>query len=137
MKFPVTIIAPVKNASPELSSWQIAKIANFYKNHEGKFVQITIREQGKPRSISQNAYYHGVIVDMLAEEWGYDHDDMHEILREKFLKTQLVEFKGEMIEIRKSTTKLSTGEFEEYAERIRIWAARDHSITIPLPHESI
>ena len=42
---------------------------------------------------------------------------------------------GEKIPITKSTTELSTVEFEDYVAKIRMWAASFLSLIIPLPNE--
>lgn len=133
MKFPVTVQATVRCGSPLLSDWQRDRLNRFYAAREGKLVQITVSESGKPRSPNQNAYYHGVVVRMLADELGYDPEEMHGILKWKFLPRQFVAFGGEQMEVTKSTTKLTTGEFEEYLERIRVFAATELAIRIPLP----
>ena len=36
----------------------------------------------------------------------------------------------------KSTTKLSTKEFNEYIEQIQVWAASEHGVVIPDPNET-
>lgn len=133
----ITIVGKVKDYTLSLSQWQRERMATFLKSKEGLYVQVTMRQQGKPRSVDQNEYYHAVPVTILANEFGYDHDEMHEILREKFLPPQFIDFKGERMQVRKSTTKLNTLEFEEYLDAIRRWAATDYNIKIPLPHEDM
>ena len=98
---------------------------------EGKYVEVIVRKKRSQRSGNQNSYYHGVVVAMLSEFLGYEKDEMHIILRFKFLRQ--VSEKG--IETATSTTKLSTADMEDYLERIRRWAIQYLDFYIPLPNE--
>ena len=98
----------------------------------GQRVEVIIRKPKTKRSDVQNNYYWGVVIELLSKELGYDQDEMHEILKYKFLKTK----NGEM-EYVKSTTKLTTGEFEEYLDKIKRWSAEFLRVVIPDPNESI
>jgi hypothetical protein len=87
---------------------------------EGRRVELILREKRTTRSDSQNAYYHKIIVDMLAEHTGHDHDEMHEALKKQFNI--------------QSTAKLKTQEFEDYISRIKIWAVQFHGVVLPDPN---
>ncbi len=88
---------------------------------EGKEVELRLCRYRQTRSLSQNAYYWGVVVALLSEYTGYDPDDMHEALKLKFLVDRFVGKFG-LIKV-KSTTDLDTGEMTEYIEQVRQWAA--------------
>jgi len=96
----------------------------------GQRVEVIIRKPRTKRSDVQNSYYWGVVIELLSKELGYDKDEMHEILKYKFLQSNAMG-----MPYVKSTTKLSTGEFEDYLEKIRRWAAEFLNINIPLPNE--
>lgn len=81
------------------------------------------------RSTLQNNYYWGVVIKIISDELGYTPDEVHEILRYKFLFVQ-----GEFPYVR-STTSLNTVEFEEYMINIRMWASLQFGCYIPLPNE--
>jgi hypothetical protein len=84
----------------------------------------------------QNKYYWGVVVPILASEFGYYKDEMHELLRRKFLSyTRVSPHTGEEELFAKSTTKLNTQEMEVYLESIRTWALSEFSVYLPLPNE--
>lgn len=106
---------------------------------EGKEVSVTVSPYVKIRSDAENKYYHGVLVDMLADELGYSHDEMHEVLKYELLKTTICGMgkDGKVTErdIVRSTASLSTAGFEKYCEDIRRWAAVELSIYLPLPNE--
>ena len=99
------------------------------KSLDGKFIQLVVRRYRTNRSNNQNRYYFGIVIKILGDELGYMPDEMHEALKWKFLR------KGGKLETVKSTSSLTTIEFEEYLELIRIWALRDLEINIPLPNE--
>lgn len=85
----------------------------------------------KGRSVNQNAYYWSCVLEIVYQglrDIGYrevmDKEDAHEVCKDLFLKRKLVnEETGEVMEIHRSTTKLSTVEFNEYIEQIAQWAA--------------
>ena len=90
----------------------------------------TLTPVRKTRSTSQNSYYWGVLVKHISEETGYSEDETHAKLAYKFLL-----IKDSKTPYVKSTTKLSTTEFEEYNEKIRQWASSFLSLSLPLPNE--
>jgi len=100
-------------------------------------------EQKKKRSLPQNAFYWGVVCDMVKDglrDAGYSEvktiEDAHEILKALFLKRKIVNQQtDEVIEIPGSTAKLTTVQFNEYIEEIQRWASEYLSITIPSPNE--
>ena len=94
---------------------------------EGQRIELTIRKERHTRSLSQNRYYWGVIIEILSDHFGYDKEEMHEALKFKFLKkhgdTDLVTVV--------STAKLSTAEFTEYIDDIIRWASTEYQVFIP------
>ena len=97
----------------------------------GQRVEVIIRKPRTKRSDVQNSYYWGVVIELLSKELGYDKDELHEILKYKFLQSNAMG-----MPYVKSTTKLSTGEFEEYLSKIKRWAAEFLHIVIPDPNEA-
>lgn len=97
---------------------------------EGCEVQITLTKRYHDRSSNQNRYYWGVVIKILSDHFGYLDDEMHEAMKLMFLRKT----KGPL-ETLISTTRLNTLEFEEYVEKIRIWAMTEQEIKIPLPGE--
>lgn len=96
---------------------------------------------GKCRSNPQNKYYWGCVVHTLSEDTGYTHDEIHEIIKHKFLTERRIcngkNGKAEYVAISKSTTSLNTKEFEELMSQIRIWASASLGIPILEPNEVI
>jgi dihydroorotate dehydrogenase len=89
----------------------------------------------KTRSIQQNKAYFGLAVNMIANHLGYDKEDMHKALAEKFLGTVEIKFGKETLIVPKSTKNLTTVQFIEYTERVQRWAAEFLELNIPCPNE--
>ena len=100
----------------------------FVRGLDGQEIEIRVCRLRTQRTLSQNAWYHGCIVPMLAEYCGYERDEMHEALKHKFLKQ--VDEHG--FETTRSTRDLTTAEFTEYAEQCRRLAAQ-LGVVIPDP----
>jgi len=93
-------------------------------------VELTVRPPMKHRTSPENRYYFGVVIEMISDETGASPEDVHQEMKRMFLRVG-----GEKIPITKSTTELSTIEFEDYVAKIRMWAASFLNLTIPLPNE--
>lgn len=99
------------------------------KQKDGKYA-LSIKKWYKPRSLQENAYYWGVVIELLCGHTGYTPEEMHDCLKAKFLPHGVDEYGLEHV---KSTTKLSTVEFETYMEDIRRWASSELDVYIPDP----
>ena len=97
--------------------------------------QIEIREDRDQRSGNQNRYYFGCVIKILSDETGFERNEMHEHLKLRFLKYYKPLPNGEFIELVKSTKDLDTKEMEDYLEKIRMFAAQELDVQIPLPNE--
>jgi len=102
-------------------------------------VRVVFARWGKARTTPQNAYYWGVVVQMIHTELqrlGNEVSDqqVHEWLKDQFLPQPVANGDGEQIAIfRKSTALLSRIEFGEYLDEVRAWAADKLSLSIPDP----
>lgn len=101
---------------------------------EGGEVDVIVEKPRKERSLPQNRFYFGVVLEIIHEETGWEKEDIHEYFKIKFLREPLND-QG-MFRV-KSTTELTTIEMEEYIEKIRREVAMELAIEIPLPHEVI
>ena len=104
----------------------------------GSHVDITIRKHKEKRTNEQNRYYFGVVIPILADQFGYDNpEDIHADLKRLFNPIESKIMPGETIG--GTTTKLSTVEFmaadDSYVERICRWAATEHGVFIPPPEK--
>lgn len=98
--------------------------------------ELVLKKRFKQRSNKENRYYWGVVIPLLCEYMGYDNEEMHEAIKWKFLKKQTdLHPKHEELPTVRSTTTLSTIEFEQLMEEIKRWAAIEFEILIPDPNE--
>lgn len=111
--------------------WTKQEIKNFLdeQNIECRY---SIERYFANRSIQANRYYWWVVVEILRDYIWETSDNMHEILKYKFLKDKTWEY----FKI-KDTKSLNTKEFEEYLNNIRQWAAIELLLNIPEPNEII
>lgn len=111
-------------------------MVNYIKKFEGKEVRLRIELKSKDRTLPQNNYYWGVVIAILADHLGYQKHELHELMRIMFLSYDFVDKKRNInVQMARSTTSLSTAEFEEYVEKVRTWALTEHEVKIPLPNE--
>lgn len=99
----------------------------------GQMLKIVVKKMGSGdslRSIRANSYYWGCVIDILAEEWGYSKEEMHDALGLMFRQTR-----DEFIPTIERTSQMSSRRFWEYIEQVRRWASMDYNINIPDPNK--
>lgn len=100
---------------------------------EGKRFEEILRIEKKDRSNQQNKAYWGIIIEILSDHLGYEREETHDAMRQKFL-SHIDEKTG--LTVIRSTTSLSTIEFNEYYAQIQRWAAEFLQVYIPDPNEA-
>ena len=95
--------------------------------------EVSIKRYRPKRTPPQNRYYFGVVVPTIAEELcgtvtEQTKQETHDGLRAKFLTVQ-----DDRLPRIKSTTELTTVEFNAYIDEIVLWAAEWLHIVIPPP----
>ena len=105
----------------------------FLAKNSNKRAVLKVKKWYPNRSLAENNYYWACIVTILADEFGYSKEEMHESLKSIFLK---VETPGKPPKIL-STSDLTTIEAEKYYEEIRTWASVEYKIRLMLPNEFI
>lgn len=106
------------------------------KRFEGKDVEIIVQKKRMVRSIQQNRLW-WLYVSILSDSLGYEKEEIHDILKFKFLKRErIIEKTGEVIEYLESTTRLTRSEFSEVIEQLIRWAAT-MDIILPMPNEQL
>jgi len=98
-------------------------------------IKISVEKKRNPRTSKENRYYWGIIVKMISDATGYFPLEVHEILKQEFLRLEDKIINGKRYIITKSTAKLNTAEAEEYYEKCRMYASINIEICIPLPNE--
>ena len=94
---------------------------------EGQNIELIVRKESRQRSGQQNRYYWGVVLAIIGETTGYDTEQIHDAMKEKFASKRLDN--GLMITER--TSKMDTVRFTQYIEDIKRWAAEFLSAYIP------
>lgn len=120
-------------------------VATALRNIEGKRVIVSLREHKRKRSNNQNRYYWGVVIPLVLEMFtdaGNDTtaEEVHEFLKEyvggsTFVRLLVTPDLKRRSVVRSSTT-LTTDEWESFMEMVRAWAAT-MGCQIPLPNENL
>jgi hypothetical protein len=106
-------------------------------------VTVEVKVKKYRRSNEFNNYYWAIVVNMISErlrELGHDIDKdlTHEFLKGRFLYSELTDpGTGEVMRIPKKTSELATGEFMEYLEHVKQFAAETLDLYIPDPNEQL
>jgi len=93
-------------------------------------VYVTVKKRRKKRSNPQNAYLWGCVYKLISDFSGYTPEETHQIFTGMFLG-----YEKHGRQFVRTTTTLSTIEFEDYAESIRRFASMELSLWIPEPNE--
>ena len=93
-------------------------------------VRIVLEKVRGTRTQKQNRYYWGVVLELIAEHTGYLAEEVHEVMKSKFLRQKKV-WRGGEITVLRSTSDLTSDEFGEYIEQVRAEGA-EMEIDIPL-----
>lgn len=112
------------------------KLFEILKSRKLKTYVIEIKEAKEKRTLNQNSYY-WVCLGIVGKHCGYTSDEMHELMKFKFLGVQEMSIKhtGEVLKSLKSTSKLNTLEFTAYIENIRNWSLNELDCYLPTPEE--
>jgi hypothetical protein len=98
-----------------------AKFYEYLGTLPPKDLEVVVKVFRKQRSNLQNGFFHGVIVPLIAEEIGHSLKKTKALLKSEFLK-EIIIVNDEEFEFIRPTSSLTTTEFEEFNDKIRIWA---------------
>ena len=93
-----------------------------------KTYEVLVRRLHATRSSQANRYYFGVVIAALSEHTGYSPNELHELLKMKFLpkKLALADGNGEVRDeyvLGGSTRHMNVSDFYAYVEQVRQFAA--------------
>lgn len=97
---------------------------------EGKDVEVRIRQRSEKRTKEQNSLYWKWI-EVLSNETGFTKDEMHELIKYKYLKRNIINSEGVEEVVIKSTTTMTTKEFSQFMNDILFWANSTLNINLP------
>ena len=139
--WPIILPAQLVSGRMKLNRRRLAELLKTRRDCE---LSILIEKRHATRSAAQNAWYWAGIVGTISEHTGYTPDEVHDILKAKFLPKRMAvaDKNGVIVDelvIGGTTTRLNKLEFGEYIERIRQWAAESLDLVIhdPLPLEMV
>ena len=112
-------------------------LVGYMRKTKGKLITITYKAVLPTRSLMQNRYYWGVVIKYLSKEIGYLPEIIHQYMGKKFLTPVYCGMPDSgSLHFHPSTKTLSTKEFDDYIQKIRIWAGEFLSLDIPLPNQT-
>jgi hypothetical protein len=98
--------------------------------------EIHVQKLQANRSLPQNRFYWGVVIHALAEHTGYTPNELHELMKMKFLPKSLAlldgngDVKGEFV-MGGSTRTLKVVEFMDYVKQVQRFAAEELGVITP------
>ena len=95
------------------------RFMEYLSGFEGERIELVLRKRNPGRSEQYNRYYWAVPVVIIGDYLGYEAEEMHKVLKEKFNV--------------ESTARMKTEKFQEYIEKIKRWAAQEFGLYIPDP----
>jgi hypothetical protein len=130
----MSITVPGRIRDGKFRPFNPAGLNAWMRDHEGEICKLGLYRLGeRKRSLPQNAWYWTAIVKPIADYTGYTEQEMHAVLKEKFLARRHIVIADEDISISPTTTTLTTEEFTNYAERVIAWAASDLGLVLEDP----
>lgn len=114
-----------------------------FEQFDGKEIEITVDLAKKKRTNPQNSYWWGVVIPMVHMgilETGelISKEQIHEMLKMKFLSFDIpIDADGHFETFTKTTSGLTTTEFNDLIEKVQQWGAEWLGIIIPSPNENI
>lgn len=97
---------------------------------EGEEIEIRIKVRTNNRTTEQNSLYWKWI-NIMSEETGFTKEEMHELIKYKFLKRTSINNNGvEEVKL-KSTTSLTVKEFTKLMDDILYWSNNTLNINLP------
>ncbi len=107
--------------SPEIRDRAISALAALNLQTKKPWC-VEIKPYTQPRNLEQNALY-WACVQQIARHVGHSSDDIHEIVKMKFLAPTVVELPDGDYSVVKSTTRLNKEEMSELIDQVCAWGA--------------
>lgn len=127
MKQSIQLTVQVTNGKLTPSEVQLAEIREFLKRQPT--VTIKISRPVKVRSQSQNRMYWAILGN-ISGHTGHSSEELHEYFKDAFMPRSYLRLGGVEHEVPKSTTTLTTQEFNQYLEMISAFAANNLGMLI-------
>lgn len=126
----ITPIHLAEVANGKIKFFDYLRLDEWLRQHNNEKIEVIVRPRTKPkRSDKQNRYLWGVVYKLISDHTGFEVEEVHELMKFRFLRTQIGRFETTL-----STAKLSTIEFNEYLDKINRFAIEECGFSIPLPN---
>jgi len=109
------------------------------KHFEGLRLVITIAPEEQRRSLRQQAYYRGVVLEMMARQSGHTTQELHNAMRGRYLLETVIDpISGRELTYTRSTADLTVAEFSKYLDEVMLLGAEWLGLSFPPPrrHEA-
>lgn len=127
----LTLTIPVKDGELNPSFSQRQSMSGYLHGLYGRAVVVKLSRPVTRRSIQANKFYWGVVLETIATDTGHTAEEIHSVLKEMFLPRKFITVGKREVEVRKSTTELSTDEFNLYLIQVSAWAGTELGIRLP------
>lgn len=95
-------------------------------------VLVSVQKKRRRRTLPQNRWYQGVILQLMSEKTGSTQDELHEAMKTMF-NIKIITIGKRVVAIPGTTTTMNTADFSEFIERVRAFAASELNLDIPDP----
>jgi hypothetical protein len=119
------------NKSPE----EVERVSEKLQSMRAGEYLVIIEKCFPSRSLDQNAYYWAVPVKIIAEYIGDDSREADRIIKSEILQDRILLPNGKIVEVVGEHKNLSTAEFTNFIDRVRVWATNELNVHIPAPNE--
>lgn len=131
MAAPIPVWSGVVDGDGRLRLESLSLFRRFVAKWKGQPVSVVVRKQARPKSQSQMGYWHGIVIPILAEHFGYaqwEHDAVHDavVRRLRGLKPD-----PNPLGARVSMAEMSLEDVSDLIEDCRHWALTEHGVVIP------
>ena len=96
--------------------------------------QVEIKPYKKNRTLAQNKLM-WLWLTCIGDDIGYTPEEMYDIMVDKLLPDEYIEYGGKQIKKNKSTSRLNTKEFTVFLEHMDRWAVSEMGIVLPSPED--
>lgn len=138
MKYKITPIfkGQIEQGKFKMADEDFSRYQKWLLSHGGEY-QFIIQKKFKKRSLPANAYFHGVVIPMIAEETGMDEAEVKAFLKAKFLSKEVVmagkDNQWETAVIVGRSSKADSHTFGLFLEKCVAWASSFLGLVIPEP----
>lgn len=110
-----------------INDWRIEnpqKLSEYIKTRKNWLYSLVLKKYWT-RSLAQNSYYRGVVLELIEADTGTEKEDLHYFFKHKFIDWEAFP----------SSRELNKNEFAEYVDKIRDFASAELGIYIPDPQK--